>query len=369
MGETVSLRPYSNGTGRPSSLNGHMNGSSNRTVPSTENGSDGRAINGLEKGGDEAPNQQKRPCVWYEEEIEDSLRWCFGLKRILHTGSSKYQDIALLDTEPFGKVLVIDNKMQSAEVDEWVYHEALVHPALLHHPSPNNIFIMGGGEGSTAREVLRHRSVGKVVMCDIDKDVVSFCSTYLPMNRDAFHSSRLELVIKDARVELQNRKEQFDIVIGDLADPVEGGPCYRLYTKDFYENIMKPQLSPGGVFVTQAGPAGILSHGEVFSSIFNTLRSVFEYVVPYAAHVPSYADTWGWVMASDKPFPTTTPEELDVKIKHRIKGELQYLDGETLVAMTTLNKTVRRSLAKETHVYTEDTARFVYGHGRGIFRC
>lgn len=339
----------------PAAVNGIVENGSSENSKSAENGSS-----------ETLKTPGRRPCLWYEEEIDETLRWCFGLKRILRTGSSKYQDIALLDTDPFGKVLIIDNKLQSAEVDEWVYHESLVHPALLYHSGPSKVFIMGGGEGATAREVLRHKSVRNVVMCDIDEDVVSFCSRYLSANRDAFRSSRLELVIKDARLELQTRNEQFDVVIGDLADPMEGGPCYRLYTKDFYENILKPRLSPGGILVTQAGPAGILSHADVFSSIYNTLRNVFTYVVAYAAHVPSYADTWGWVMASDKPFPQISTEDLDARIKQRLKGELRYLDGATLAASTILNKTVRRCLASETHVYTEDSARFVYGHGRAV---
>lgn len=305
-----------------------------------------------------------RPCLWYEEEIDENLRWCFGLNRILHTGVTKYQEIALLETQPFGKVLTLDKKMQSAEKDEWVYHECLVHPALLLHSSPKNVFIMGGGEGSTAREALRHRWVKKVVMCDIDDEVVRFCSKYLTMNSEAFQSKRLQLVINDARAELESCEERFDVIIGDLADPVEGGPCYQLYSKGFYETVLKPRMNPGGIFVTQAGPAGILSHQEVFSSIFNTLRNVFKHVVAYTAHIPSFADTWGWVMASDQPFNQVTSEELDARIKQRVKGELRYLDGATLFASTVLNKMVRQSLANEKHVYTEDSARFVYGHGR-----
>lgn len=307
----------------------------------------------------------RRPSLWYEEEIDENLRWSFGLTSILHTGVSKFQEIALLDTQPFGKVLTLDRKMQSAERDEWVYHECLVHPALLLHHSPKSIYIMGGGEGSTAREALRHRSVRKVVMCDIDEEVVKFCSAHLSVNREAFQSSRLELVINDAKAELESRTERFDIIVGDLADPLEWGPCYLLYSKGFYQNTVKPKLNPGGILVTQAGPAGILSHKEVFTSIFNTLKQVFKYVIAYSAHVPSYADTWGWVMASDHPFTQiAATDELDCKIKQRVKGELRYLDGATLHASTILNKEVRQSLANEKHVYTEDSARFVYGHGR-----
>ncbi|KAM0952044.1 putative thermospermine synthase [Dioscorea sansibarensis] len=306
----------------------------------------------------------RRKSCWYEEEIEQNLRWCFALNSILHTGATQYQDIVLLDTKPFGKALVIDGKLQSAEIDEFIYHESLVHPALLHHPNPETIFIMGGGEGSTAREILRHRTVERVVMCDIDEEVVEFCKSYLVANRDAFFDSRLELVINDARAELEKSQDRYDVIIGDLADPIEGGPCYQLYTKSFYEDTLKPRLSDGGIFVTQAGPAGVFSHTEVFSCIYNTLKQVFKFVVPYSAHIPSYADTWGWIMASDSPL-THDAEELDLRIRQRIKGENRYLDGKTFASASMLSKAVRISLANETQVYTEGTAKFIYGHGAG----
>uniref|UniRef100_A0A7N0TZD7 thermospermine synthase n=1 Tax=Kalanchoe fedtschenkoi TaxID=63787 RepID=A0A7N0TZD7_KALFE len=281
---------------------------------------------------------------------------------ILHTGATQYQDIQLLDTKPFGKALVIDGKLQSAEIDEFIYHESLVHPALLHHSNPRSIFIMGGGEGSTAREILRHRTVEKVAMCDIDEEVVEFCKSYLVVNTEAFADPRLELIINDARAELQSREDQFDVIIGDLADPIEGGPCYQLYTKSFYESVVKPKLNQKtGIFVTQAGPAGIFSHTEVFSCIYNTLKQVFKYVVPYSAHVPSYADTWGWVMASDSPFDLTA-EALDLRMNQRIRGESRYLDGATFSSSSTMSKAVRNTLQNETHVYTDEGARFIYGY-------
>ncbi|KAG6597450.1 Thermospermine synthase ACAULIS5, partial [Cucurbita argyrosperma subsp. sororia] len=313
----------------------------------------------IEKG--HTLNGYRKSC-WYEEEIEENLRWSFALNSILHTGASQYQDIALLDTKPFGKALVIDGKLQSAETDEFIYHECLVHPSLLHHPNPKTIFIMGGGEGSTARELLRHKTVEKVVMCDIDEEVVDFCKSYLIVNKEAFSDPRLELIINDARAELENRTEQYDVIVGDLADPIEGGPCYKLYTKSFYEYTVKPRLKQDGIFITQAGPAGIFSHTEVFSCIYNTLKQVFKYVVPYSAHIPSFADTWGWVMASDTPF-VLNADDLDQRIKQRIKGENKYFDGKTFSSASTLSKAVRKSLDNETHVYTEGTARFIYGYG------
>ncbi|WJX35402.1 amp-CoA ligase [Trifolium repens] len=294
-------------------------------------------------------NNYDHDFSWYEEVIDDDLKWSFALNSVLHKGISDYQEIALLDTKRFGKALVIDGKMQSAEIDEFIYHECLIHPPLLCHPDPKRVFIMGGGEGSAARESLKHKSVEKVIMCDIDQEVVDFCKKYLITNKEAFAHKKLNLVINDAKAELEK-------------NPVEGGPCYQLYTKSFYENILKPKLSENGIFVTQAGPAGILTHKEVFTSIYNTIKQVFKYVMAYTTHVPSFADTWGWVMASDQPL-FIGSEEMDRRMEERINGELLYLTGDWFHSSTTMNKTLSQSLQNETHVYTEENARFIPGHG------
>ncbi|KAJ4953040.1 hypothetical protein NE237_029872 [Protea cynaroides] len=316
----------------------------------------------LSNGHDDLDRSHNK-CCWFEEQIADYLKWSFALNSALHRGSSEYQDIALLDTKHFGKVLVIDGKMQSAETDEIIYHECLIHPPLLCHPNPRTVFIMGGGEGSAAREALRHKTVERVVMCDIDQEVVDFCRKYLTVNQKAFRDKKLHLVINDAKVELEERKEKFDVIIGDLADPVEGGPCYQLYTKSFYEGVLKPKLNDNGIFVTQAGPAGVLTHKEVFSSIYNTLKHVFKYVLAYTAHVPSFADTWGWVMASDQPF-FLDAKQIDCRIEERINGELFYLNGASFISSTIMNKCVHLALLNETHIYTEEDARFIHGHGK-----
>ncbi|KAG0463257.1 hypothetical protein HPP92_019326 [Vanilla planifolia] len=306
---------------------------------------------------------EKAEDKWYEEEVNDDLKLCYSLNSVLHVGTSKYQDIALLDTKHFGKALLIDGKMQSSEMDEFIYHECLIHPALLCHPNPKTVFIMGGGEGSAAREVLKHRTIERVVMCDIDEEVVEFCRRHLTANKEAFADKKLRLVINDAKAELQMAEEKYDVIVGDLADPMDGGPCYQLYTKSFYEKVVKPRLQLHGIFVTQAGPAGVLTHKEIFSSIYNTLKHVFKYVIACTAPVPSFVDTWGWVLASDQPFELNALE-INKRIEERINGKLLYLNGESIVSSTIMNKTVHQSLLEETHVYTEENARFIHGHGR-----
>ena len=267
----------------------------------------------------------------------------------------------LVESGPFGKVLLLDGKAQSAESDERVYHEMLVHPALLAHPAPRSVFICGGGEGATAREVLRHASVERCVMVDIDAVVCSFCEAHLAANAAAFADPRLTLVVDDAKAQLEAAEDgSFDVIIGDLADPVSGGPCYHLYTADFYRDVVAKKLAPGGVFVTQSGPAGVLSATQVFTSIHATLAAVFPSVLPLAAHIPSYADTWGWNVAFGEGAAVTDaaarlPDdvaEVDARIAARVGGDLAFLDGATLRGARALNKIVRAALAEETHVYS-----------------
>eukprot|EP00884_Botryococcus_braunii_P018476 jgi/Botrbrau1/5311/Bobra.0391s0023.1 len=303
--------------------------------------------------------------VWLEEELESGLKLSVKVLEVLHSGQSEFQTVELVESEPFGKLLLLDGKAQSAEADEFVYHELLVHPALLSHPNPRNIFICGGGEGATAREVLRHRSVEKVVMCDIDQVVCDFCKRHLPANTAAFADPRLELVYNDARAQLEAAEpESFDVIIADLADPLEDGPCYQLYTQEFYENVVKRALRPGGIFVTQAGPAGVLACTDVFTVIHNTAKSVFQRVVPYTAPVPSYADAWGWVMGFTSTKTTVpSPEKADALLAERLASDLQYLDGATLRAVCTINKRVQHLLNEEHHINSVEKAVFIHGKG------
>mmetsp|Transcript_16477 Transcript_16477/g.49344 ORF Transcript_16477/g.49344 Transcript_16477/m.49344 type:complete len:315 (-) Transcript_16477:353-1297(-) len=304
--------------------------------------------------------------LWLEEELQDDLKWSMLTRDILHAGKSKFQDVELIETGPFGKVLLLDGKVQSAEADEHVYHECLVHPALLHHPNPKSVFIMGGGEGSTAREVLRHKSVERCVMVDIDEVVCSFCEKHLEANTEAFKDPRLELIIDDARAQLEKAEGTFDVIIGDLADPVFGGPCYQLYTQEFYQTVVAKKLSPGGIFVTQSGPAGVLSATQVYTAINHTLASVFPVVTPFLQHLPSFADCWGWNMAfsDSKQQVLGSAEEIDARIAERLAGhDLKFLDGTTLRGIMSINKQTRAAIAAETHIYTVDNPKFIHGDG------
>jgi thermospermine synthase len=306
---------------------------------------------------------------WLEENIEPGLRISYKIDKILGSTTSKFQTVDLVDLEPFGRSLVIDGLMQSCRVDEFVYHECLVHPAMLMHPAPKNVYIGGGGEGSTAREVLRHKTVEKCVMVDIDEDVVGFCKTHLEENHAAFADPRLECIIDDAKAWIEKSDMKFDVIIMDLDDPLEGGPCYQLYTVEFYK-MLKDKMNPGGVFVTQSGQSGIKAHHLVFTPINRTLKEVFPTVVPFNQAVYSFMDEWGWNMGFKEEGVKELPqslsvEEVDRRIADRITGELQFLDGQSWPGIFALSKKHRQTLAAETVVMSVDgnTHRFMHNAG------
>ncbi|MGB2854493.1 MAG: spermidine synthase, partial [Dehalococcoidia bacterium] len=253
---------------------------------------------------------------------------------------------------------VLDGKIQSSEKDEFIYHETLVHPAMITHHYPESVFIAGGGEGATLREVLRHPSVKRVVMVDIDKEVIDICRRFLPsFHQGAFDDSRLELHMVDVKGYLDKCQEKFDVIILDLPEPIEEGPASMLHTMEFYQ-LVADKLGPESILSLQAGSSSWGSH-ECFTAIINTLKSVFSLVYPYATHIPSYASVWGFAVASQT-LHLLPLAGIDSKISSRMEGGLKFYDGLTHRGLFTLPKTLRESIDREERVITEQEPLFIY---------
>lgn len=287
---------------------------------------------------------------WYLETVFPDLAIMLQVRTVHYSGSTPYQKVEVLESESFGGSLVLDGKTQSTEVDEFIYHEALVHPPMLFHPNPRSVFIGGGGEGGTLREVLAHSSVERAVMLDLDQEVVELCRRYLPNHsQGSFDDPRVELIHQDARQYLADTEKSFDVMIMDLVDPMEGGPAYLLYTEEYYQ-IAKAKLAPGGILVTQSGPAGLLSYQECFTTIYKTLAGVFQNTMALQAHVPAFQTLWGFTVASDSPLPALPEEEINRRLAERIGKELRFYDGETQRNMSALPKFLRTGIQEETRI-------------------
>lgn len=297
---------------------------------------------------------------WLVDELSQDLVQIHGIKRVLQDVTTPFQQAQIVETHTFGTCLVLDGKIQSGSRDEFIYHEALVHPAMLAHENPENVFIAGGGEGATLRDVLRYRSVRKAVMVDIDEKVVRLCEKYLPtFHQGAFSDKRSEVRYEDARKYIEETGERFDVAVIDLADPVEEGPARMLYTREFY-GLVKDRLKPGGIMVVQSGQSGYINIHN-FCAINATLKSIFGKVSPYQVYVPSFVDLWGFHTASDTLDPAAVaPREINRRVRERIGGSLRYYDGISHRGLFCLSGTLRRKLARGGKVITDEAPISVY---------
>ena len=297
---------------------------------------------------------------WFYDYITPDMVQMHRIGKTIYSGKTAFQSIAIMELGGFGTCLVLDGKIQSSEADEFIYHEALVHPAMFAHPNPEKVFIAGGGEGATLREALAHLSVKRVVMVDIDSEVIDICRRFLPsLHQGSFEDSRLELHYADAKEHLKQSQEDFDVIILDLPEPLEAGPASLLATKEFYE-FLRERLTSQGVLCLQAGYS-VWGNHHLFTAIVNTLKAVFPSVSPYQTHVPSFGGTWGFALASQKFDPLHLPPmEIDRMISSRMKGGSRFYDGITHQGMFLLPKQLRQAIEDETRIITEDKPLFIY---------
>ncbi|MFZ5906804.1 MAG: polyamine aminopropyltransferase [Nitrospirota bacterium] len=283
---------------------------------------------------------------WFIDAESENRQILHRVKRRVLTARTRFQNVELVDTDHLGRVVILDDKIQSAESDEFIYHEALVHPVMITHPRPENILILGGGEGASLREVLRHPSVLSVVMVDIDREFVSVCRHYLgPWHRGSFDNPTVRLVFDDAVHYVKESKQKFDVIIGDISDPVEKGPGWRLYRKEFYA-LLRNLLRKNGIFVTHATEVSCTGKQSLSKKIFITLKKIFPIVTFSYEYVPSFGALWSYVLCSVRHDPAGMSQRtLEKRIRERKLGGLAYYDAETHRRLFALPKCVRKGLS------------------------
>lgn len=290
---------------------------------------------------------EKNQIHWIDDYFNNYELHKHAFKDVVCQIQSAIQKIIIVDTYNYGRCLILDNEFQSAEMDEFIYHEALVHPSLILHPGAESVLILGGGEGATLREVLRHKTVKKAAMVDIDKEMIACSKKYLPsFHAGAFDDSRAELVIDDGRKYVERVQDRFDVVVIDVNDPLDGGPSCMLFTMEFYQ-IIAEKLKANGILIVQSGAASV-SENDAFTSICNTLSKIFPHVFPYVAYIPSYALPWGFAMATHNPSNLDiSGDEIDARIHTRITGKLRLYDSITHHALFNLPKYLRTDIQKQ----------------------
>ncbi len=211
-----------------------------------------------------------------------------------YEGQSAFQHIAVLDTVPFGRMLVLDEATQTSEVDEYIYHEMLVHVPMMAHPDPKRVLIIGGGDGGALRRVLEY-PVDKATMVEIDGEVVRVSREFLPaIAGDAFEQPHGELIIGDGVRYLRETTEHFDVILVDSTDPI--GPAVDLFNDAFYADARRA-LGAHGLIVTQSG-SPLVMLDELLAAV-ERMRRVFPIVKTYLCSIPIYPGVlWSFTAAS-----------------------------------------------------------------------
>jgi len=233
---------------------------------------------------------------WFGERERVGLEQCIQVRGVLYEGRSDYQSIRVLDTVPFGRALILDGALQTTETDEFIYHEMMVHPALVSLAQPERVLIIGGGDGGCLRRALEH-PLRQVVQVELDRAVVEACRRYLPqVSRGAFDDPRLRLLFADGYEFVEKAQEPFDAIIVDLTDPFPSGTSLRLFTAEFYQAVRRI-LTEQGLMVTQSSSPLLLT--DELLRVYANLKAVFPLVRVCLAPVPSYPGVlWSFTLAS-----------------------------------------------------------------------
>ncbi|HOJ92866.1 MAG TPA: polyamine aminopropyltransferase [Dictyoglomaceae bacterium] len=279
---------------------------------------------------------------WFVDQVVEDQMHCYAIKKVLVDIVTPYQKVQIIENETFGKCLIIDGKIQSAEKDEYIYHESLIHPALILHNNPKKVLVIGAGEGASLRELLKYEGV-EITAIEIDPEVVYFSEKYLwDWHKGAFGDPRVNLVYQDGWDYIKNCRDQYDVIILDLPEPYPNTPAYRLYLSDFYKMVWEV-LGEDGILVSQADTTQLGQEHRHFW-IRDNLKQVFTNTYSYQTVIPSFDSNWGFLIAGKGDLnPFLSKEELNNRIKTRIKKELKFYDTESHLSLFYLPKYLRNS--------------------------
>lgn len=250
-----------------------------------------------------------------------------------------FQLLEVYDTPELGRIFRLDGFNMTSERDEFFYHENLVHPAATAHPDPRRALVIGGGDGGSSEELLKHATMERVHMCELDPEVIEISKQqFARVHGNVFDDPRLLVTVGDGLAYLRETAVRYDIVSMDLTDPV--GPSLELYSPATF-TLVRRAMAPGAALTLHIGSP--FSHPERVRATMANLRQVFPLVTPYFVHIPVYGSIWGFAIASDTlDARSVAPAEIEARLGKRGVGGLQYYNGEVHRAIFALPNYVRR---------------------------
>ena len=276
------------------------------------------------------------------EPLNDSTGFYIKATRQLGEWQTRFQKMAIYETPHYGKLFRLDGFNMTSEKEEFVYHENLVHPALTAHAAPKKVLIIGGGDGGSSEEALKHPSVEQVTMVEIDGDVIEVAKEHFrAVHNGVFDNPKLRVLVEDGMKFVRDTQEKFDLIALDLNDPM--GPAEALYSTEFFQQL-RAALAPGGALALHIGSP--VARPERVAELAQRLNGVFRIVRPYIMYIPLYGSLWSMAVCSDKLDPKAfTADEIDRRIEARKMQELRYYNGETHEGVFALPNFVRDLVA------------------------
>jgi spermidine synthase len=272
------------------------------------------------------------------EPLNDSTGFYIKAGKQLGEWQTRFQKMAIYDTPHYGKLFRLDGFNMTSEREEFVYHENLIHPALTAHAAPRKVLIIGGGDGGSSEEALKHPSVEQATMVEIDGDVIEVAKKHFhAVHKGVFDNPRLRVLVDDGMKFVRETHEKFDLIALDLNDPM--GPAEALYSTEFFQQL-RAALAPGGALTLHIGSP--VARPERVAELAQRLNGVFRIVRPYTMYIPLYGSLWAMAVCSDKLDPKAfTADEIDRRIEARKLQELRYYNGETHEGVFALPNYVR----------------------------
>ena len=276
------------------------------------------------------------------EPLNDGTGFYIKARRRIGEWQTRFQKMAIFDTAQYGKLFRLDGFNMTSEKEEFVYHENLIHPALAAHNAPKKVLVIGGGDGGSSEEALKHPTVEQVTMVEIDEDVIRVAKEHFgAVHNGVFDNPKLRLLIEDGMRFVRETSEKFDLIALDLNDPM--GPAEALYSTEFFQQL-RHTLAPGGALVLHIGSP--VARPDRVAELAQRLNGVFRIVRPYTMYIPLYGSLWAMAVCSDKLDPKAfTADEIDRRIEQRKLQDLRYYNGETHEGVFALPNYVRDLVA------------------------
>lgn len=285
--------------------------------------------------------------------------WFYDAGKSIYSGQTEFQDIELVETPEFGTTLLLDGATQVMEKNEFQYHEPMTHLAMLAHPDPERILVIGGGDGGILREVLKHPSVKHIDYVEIDKQVVEFSRVHLKgLNAGAFDDARVTMHFMDGRAFVEQAAQDhdvYDIVIMDMTDPA--GPSLMLYTSEFFKAVRQVLKNEQAFFVMHSESPE--TRPQAFIRIHHTLASAFESVRPAYTYIRMYGGLWSFAISSKGSDPAAVSvQSIQERLKHRNIHELKLIAPQSWHAFFAEYPYIQALLGEKSSISTDADPEF-----------